>query len=84
MSKNRKNDGRWLIGWLLRLVGGAIFVGLAIASIGILRKWGLEIPRSTIGTFGVLGLIGVFLLGIGQATMNAAPRSADDRKKENP
>ena len=66
----------------MRLVGGAIFVGLAVASIGILRKWGLEIPRATIETFGMLGLIGAVLLGSGQALMNSAPRATPDPDPE--
>ena len=82
MSKRSSKDGRWLVGWLLRLVGGSVIVGLGICGIGVLRQWGLEVPRATMITFAVLGVIGASLLGVGQALMHSAPRAPDDRIEE--
>lgn len=82
MLNKKSNDGRWLVGWLVRLVGASMMVGLGIAAISILRESGFEVPRTTMINCSILGLIGLSLLGLGQVLMNSAPRSTDDRSKE--
>jgi len=70
----RARDRRWLIGWILRLSGAAVFAGIGLGTIGALRKWGLELPPAKLVTLGIGSLVAGALLGGGKILMKASPR----------
>jgi hypothetical protein len=70
----KSNDGRWLIGWLLRLCGAALLVGAGLGAIGALLKWGVDLPPTPIVTMSVLTGTGLCLGAAGHLLMKASPR----------
>ena len=77
-------DGRWLLGWVLRVSGAAIFAGVGLGMIGALRKWGLDLPPAKLTAMAVFCLAGAVLLGGGQILMHISPRVCDSPDEETP
>lgn len=77
-------DGRWLLGWILRVSGAALFAGVGLGTIGALRKWGLHLPPATLTTMAVCSLAAAVLLGAGQILMHISPRVCDSPDEETP
>ncbi len=78
-KEDKANHGRWLTGWLIRLCGSALLLGLMVGLIGAFQKWGLNLPSTTKTTIGILGLIGALFVLAGQLLMNSAARTKSDK-----
>ena len=79
---NRSGDRRWLMGWIQRLCGLALFASVFLGTIGAFRKWGSDFPSATITTMAVLAAAGALLFGGGQLLMKISPRQNEERGEE--
>jgi hypothetical protein len=76
------NDGRWLAGWLLQVMGRAMMIGVALGAIGALMKWGLEVRRINIVTMVIFAVASLLFYAFGQYLMKISPKLQQEMDEE--